>query len=614
MKISRTKCFVMAGVMAFSVMSNAFAAKFADVTKDNYGWALDAIEQMTEDGIIKGYEDGTFRPANTVTKLEALVLISRILGVNDKENAAFMEVATEKYGKTVSDYDLPYGDDEIVFLLAKGILAKSELSAYIGGANPSTGLKRYEVAVLMTKAMGAEESVKQNLVTVLDYADEADIPSYAKKYVEYVTNEGIMKGMDEKHFSPNTDVVRAQIALLLQRVISLSDVQTFTGTVSNIDSLLGVVRFKTSDGEVYGYTIKDDVTLRFDAEECTINDVKVGMDAVITTRAGKLSSIDFLTPDTEEVVKGSVTSVMKSSGTQKIKMEVFADDGTTSSQTYECGDSIVIKKEGTSNTLNDITVGDYAELTLKKGKITMIYAEPKAANAKGTITDISLKGGIVTIEIENTDGKKETYTVASDDSVSVTRNGSKAELTEVMAGDSVSLTLNYRKVVKILATSRTSTKTGVIEEISISANPYIVLKINGENEKYTLSKDAQISVDGKTGTIYDLRLAASATVTLDSNAVTKLTTTPVETVSQITGKIDFVNVSYGLIQVTYFDSASSQDVTRSVFVNKNTKIIDNATSKEIALKAVEAGSSVTAVGTSTSGVFEASTIIILGAK
>ena len=70
MKISRTKCFVMAGVMALSVMSSAFAAKFPDVTSTSYGWALEAVEEMTESGIIKGYEDGSFRPANTVTKLE----------------------------------------------------------------------------------------------------------------------------------------------------------------------------------------------------------------------------------------------------------------------------------------------------------------------------------------------------------------------------------------------------------------------------------------------------------------------------------------------------------------------------------------------------------------
>lgn len=613
MKISRTKCFVMAGVMTLSLMSSAFAAKFPDVTSTSYGWALEAVEEMTESGIIKGYEDGSFRPANTVTKLEALVLISRILGVNDEENEGFMEFALEEYGDLVADYDLPYGDDEIVYLLAKEVIAKSELSGYIGGANPSTGLKRFEVAVLMTKAMGAEEQVKQNLVTVLDYDDEADIPSYAKKYVEYVTNEGIMKGMDENNFSPNTDVVRAQIAVLLQRIIKLADIQSYSGTVSSIDTLLGVVRFKTSDGETYGYSIKDDTQLRYDAMPCEIGDIKVGYDAIVTTRGGKLFSIDFMTPDVEELVKGSITSISKTSKSQQIKMEVFLDDGSTQSKTFTCADNVVIKKDGTSNTLNDISTGDYAELTIKKDKIVSIYAEPKASNAKGVVTDITLNAGILTMEIENTDGDKETFTV-SNEAVTVTRNGSKADIKEVMTGDSVSLTLNYRKVVKIVATSRTSTKTGLIEEINISANPSVVLKINGENVKYSISKDVEISVDGKVGTIYDLRLNSSATVKLDSNAVTKLTTTPVETVSQITGTIDFVNVSYGLVQVTYFDTASEQNVTRSVFVGKNTKIIDNSTSKEITLKTLEAGSTITAVGTSTSGVFEASTIILIGAK
>lgn len=614
MRLTKTKSVVMALILTACLFTNVLAAtSFPDVTEDSYGWALEAVEEMSAEGIIKGYEDGSFRPANTVTKLEALVLIARILGVNNDANAELMVVATEEYGDKVNEYDLPYGENEIIFLLAKDVISETELSGYVSGSNASSGLKRFEVAILMTKAMGAEEEVKANLVTVLDYEDEADIPSNAKKYVEYVTNEGIMMGMDENHFSPNTDVVRAQAAVLLKRIIDKAQIEEYAATVSSIDKATEIVKFITNDGESYAYSLKEGIKTKCDGEICTIDDVKVGYHAVVTTRAGKLYSIDFITPDSEGVVKGIVTSVAKNTGKQTIKLDTFKEDGTTESVTYTCAENYVVSTKDGGKSINDVAVGNYAELTLKKDEVISIYAEPKTSNAKGTVKNIEINSGAVTVVITNLDGEEESYMISSAE-VAVTRNGKASEISAVVAGDSVSLTLTHRQVTKVVATSKTSTKTGVIDEIKISANPSITLTINGENVVYPLSKDVTITIEGKSGTIYDLRLAASATVTLDSDTITKISTTPVEAVSQITGTVEFVNVSYGLIQVKYFDSASAQEITRSVFVNKNATILNSSTGKELTLKTLPTNSTVTIVGTSVSGVFEANTIIVISTK
>ena len=216
-------------------------------------------------------------------------------------------------------------------------------------------------------------------------------------------------------------------------------------------------------------------------------------------------------------------------------------------------------------------------------------------------------------KLKNADDEEEKY-VVSNDEVKVTKNSKAAEFTDVVVGDSVSLTLTYREVTKIVATSQTKSANGVVEEIIISANPSVTLKLDGESKTYPLAKDVEIKINGVEGTIYDLRLATAASVTLESETITKISTSPVETISQVTGTVDFVNVSYGLIQVTYFDTATAQNVTRSVFVGKTSKIFDNATSKDIPLKNLTAGSVITAVGTSASGIFEANTIIVISTK
>ena len=50
--------------------------KFSDITDEKYAWAVPSIEAMAEAGYITGYTDNTFRPDNSVTRLEVLALFS----------------------------------------------------------------------------------------------------------------------------------------------------------------------------------------------------------------------------------------------------------------------------------------------------------------------------------------------------------------------------------------------------------------------------------------------------------------------------------------------------------------------------------------------------------
>lgn len=51
--------------------------KFKDVPDTH--WAAKAIEELSEEGIINGYEDGSFKPEQPVTRAEAAVMISRAM-------------------------------------------------------------------------------------------------------------------------------------------------------------------------------------------------------------------------------------------------------------------------------------------------------------------------------------------------------------------------------------------------------------------------------------------------------------------------------------------------------------------------------------------------------
>ncbi len=611
MKKMKLISFVLAGAMMLSTFTVSFAAKFDDVT-ETYSWASEAIEEMAEDGIIKGYEDGSFRPANPVTKLESLVLSARILGISDAANEELVSVFAEKYDTLIAKYELPYGNNEIAYLLGIGVISEDEVDSYISNADRAQGLKRYELAVLLTKNMSAEEKVKQNLVSVLDYADEADIPSFAKKYVEYVTEQGLMQGMSATEFSPNTTVNRAQMALVLYKLQNLVDVERLNAVVKSVDDVMGIIKLEDSEGTQYSYTLTEDSALRFEGEKIAVKDISAGYKAVITTKNAALASIDFITPDIEEIFSGSVVSVVKnpSTGTM-ITFNKFTAGENTEEVKYYLSDTAKITYESEKATVDRLSVGSFAYVTIEKGKIEVLEAMSKTQSVGGTVAEVFTDERGVVISILDKEDYVTEYVAKSD--VTVSKNSkTTATLSDVHVGDSVSVTLEYGLIKKIVATSRTTSKTGFIEEIHITNSPFVVIKMDGESKKYPLSSGVEILINGNKGTIYDLRLSTSANVTLDSETITKIDTTAASTIAQITGTVDLVNASYNFLQITYYDSTMQQNITQQVYVNKNTTIMNNSTGKDVSLKNIPIGSSVSIIGSATSGLFEATTIIVIG--
>jgi len=133
-------------LVALSVTVPALAApassKFSDVT-ENFEWAKPYINSMADKGLITGYEDGTFRPDNDVTRLEALSLFARAMGSNDSVNKKIVEIAHDRYDAIIKNYNLSWGEDEIAYLMYKGALKKTDLDTYLKNEEKNTPMKRY---------------------------------------------------------------------------------------------------------------------------------------------------------------------------------------------------------------------------------------------------------------------------------------------------------------------------------------------------------------------------------------------------------------------------------------------------------------------------------------
>lgn len=589
------------------VSTTVFAA-FPDVTTQ-FSWALESINSMAESGIIKGYEDGTFKPSKSISKLEGLVLISRILGFNDSENKSFVDEATELYSDVIGKYEINFGQNEVSYLLLKGVLNADELDDYIGADNYSVGLKRYEVAVLLTKALDAENNLAS--AANLEYTDADSIPASAKKYVKYVTEQGLMNGMNNNTFSPNTDVTRAQAAVVLKKLQNKTGYSFKSGTVAEMDTVTGIIKLKDEDGSTFSHSLLPTVILRYDGERIVAAQIESGYYASVTYKNNEVYAIDFAPSNADELVCGALTSVNKSSSNPTIGVSIIADDATEPSSektTYKLATDVVITYKGESTGIGSLKTNSFVKLYIKSGKVKSIEAEDRVTNASGTIETVSFSP-VFKITVTDKSGDSADYLFKSD--AAVTRNGKTADASQLAEGDVVSLTLDYGRISKMSATSKNTSKSGVITGILISSNPKLTLTIDGEDVTYPVSASAEYSITGSaTNSIYDLRTNTVATVNIESNTITKITTTAATETLTVTGSVVSVTPAANVFQVSHTDVSTGVVQTDTVIVNSKTTIMDtNGKSRRIS--ELKTGNSVTVYGTIGSGVLAAATVMII---
>lgn len=204
---------VLALVLCTSLAVPALAADFSDVPPDHAFY--DAIMDCAVKGIVGGYSDGTFRPANTVTKSNFAVMLSR----------AFYAGDIAKYNDDAYNRDI-YGP-----------FAGNYLAAYYNGAfegasfysdfvmlrldTMSTEINRYDMAQLMANIMknkGFTVSDREKIAAQARIADYSAIPDQYKDSVAAVYALGIIGGYSDGTFGGEVTMNRGQAAVVIYRL------------------------------------------------------------------------------------------------------------------------------------------------------------------------------------------------------------------------------------------------------------------------------------------------------------------------------------------------------------------------------------------------------------
>lgn len=604
------KRYIIAFMTAVFMLLHTVAYAETNLKDISNHWAEKEIKQMVEKKFILGYPDGTFKPDNSVTKLDALIMASRILGVDETENAEEVITAQEASKTVMASYNI-YGKREVSYLYNKKLFTKAELDSYLKGENAKTYIKRYEAAILFTKIMGKESEVKNKTFLVLPFMDSAQIPAMAKPYVEFMSNQEIMKGITKTEFMPNNVLTRAQVALLLLRVSNKIEGVTTDSTSTTIGAdatFIGTVDFISNDTKLLvvknasnskSYTLLTSTPIRIDNVSSTFGSLERGMNVTIKTKGIEVLEVIAASRTYSKTITGIISSISSST---PLKIGIKEDVDDTDSDKYEVDDYVNISRNGSYSSTDGLNIDDYGTIyILANGKIGKVVVENRDKTVSGTVVSLTTDDE-VNISVKSSSETKK-YEVLSD--VEVTRNGKSSSLKEVKAGDSVKLSLRYNKVRQIKAESDSKTAKGIIQEILIGKTSKITIKDGSKTETYEIASTATIKVDGNTSEIYDLRLGTSVDLDLESNvAVVVKAEKKVETL-EVRGTISLINLSLGVITIESDAGEATQ-----VYVDKSTKVNDIIEGTTMKLSELEKDQKIIAYGKSDRGVFVTSLIIV----
>lgn len=168
-----------------------FAKDFTDVNKND--WFYSTVNELSDKGVITGYEDKTFKPQKSVTYSEFLTLLNNAIGT---KQAPDYKNPTEWY-KPTFDY-----------LKSKGVIQTIN--------NPNQEISRNEMAKYLSLGLQKLKNQTPNTTAPTNIKDFNSIPAEYKDYVANTVNAGLVKGDEFQNFNGSKSLTRSETAVIIK--------------------------------------------------------------------------------------------------------------------------------------------------------------------------------------------------------------------------------------------------------------------------------------------------------------------------------------------------------------------------------------------------------------
>lgn len=178
---------------------------FADINEAK--WAREAIESLVAKNVIKGYEDGDFKPNANITREEFVKIVVGAFGVEVTDGeSVFDDVSNDSWAK---DYITAAKNAKIINGISENIFGL--------GRN----ITREDMAVMLVNAYEAKiRAINDGMHA---FADDAQIADYAKSAVAKLYGAGVISGYEDGTFLPKNNATRAEAAQMVYKILKIGE-------------------------------------------------------------------------------------------------------------------------------------------------------------------------------------------------------------------------------------------------------------------------------------------------------------------------------------------------------------------------------------------------------
>ena len=265
--------------------------------EDELKWALVPIMRLASKGIFTGYEDGTFKPHRTVSRIEALTAAVRLMGLRAQAESE-EEMRTRLHFKDADTLEkkYPWAIGYVAVAIEKGLFNETEDKVH-----PDKPADRLWATILLVKALGLEEEAEAKHNASLPFRDAKDIPAGSVGYVALAVEKGLITGYQDGTFKPNRPVTRAELAALLDRTDSqlpdAQDERTVTGVVKAVAS--GAIVVTRSDNTDVVLPIAANAFIFRSGAKTEASALRAGDKVFVLTAGGEAVFIEVTQPATQ---------------------------------------------------------------------------------------------------------------------------------------------------------------------------------------------------------------------------------------------------------------------------------------------------------------------------
>lgn len=255
-------------------------------------WAKDAITKWKQYEIVKGYENGDFKPNGIITRAEFAAILQRTFNlplIQSGKNYIDLVAAPHKWYVSAAERVISW---ELMYL--PGVFFE-----------PEQPITREEAAYALWKAY----QVKPQEAPEKSYKDQEQISSWAIEGVKALSSWDYMQGTPEGKFMPQGTLTRAEVVTMLQNLTSHLIYQP--GVYE--DELTGNVLINTSGVTLKNLTIEGNLYIGPGVETVQLENLEVKGTVYLqggkVTMSGNYDQVIVTTLETIDFTKGHIKTL-----------------------------------------------------------------------------------------------------------------------------------------------------------------------------------------------------------------------------------------------------------------------------------------------------------------